>query len=158
ARARPAALAALAGYIHQLGEIGRDDEVLNYFRAYFLALDAAFRAGLRELVTAPSDAAVNALARTLQHEVDGSTVGAATAVRSLVGQLVSLCDRDRAAEAFRPLRTGAGADLVRFYYRDSGALTYYREGELTAISRQAGREIVRSIAPVRVGRARSAVG
>lgn len=158
ARPRPTAFAALASYAHQLGELGHDDEVLNYFRGYFIALDLALRAGLRDVVAAPEPAGVQALANRLRDETDRGSLGAATAVRSLVGQVLSLCDRDSAAEEFRPIRSGPAGDLVRFYYRDSGALTYYRERELSAISREAGREIVRSITPVREGPARSTVG
>lgn len=160
ARPRPSGLTAIAEYLEQFREGWAEDPRLSYVAAYLSSLDLAFQAGLTTAMADPDAAAVNLLASTLSRPETSAdeSVGASAAQDCVLGQVLSLTDRAAAAEAFARLRTDPAADLVRFYYRDSGALTYYCEDDLTAISHLAGREIVRSITPVRASRPSTSLG
>lgn len=101
--------------------------------AYYLgSLDAyqrAVAAGFRDLSWDTPD-----LARAVAQQIHAAMPGAGTVEgltwRVLLGQVQSIYSRDEAAETFRTVRVHPSAKLVKDFYRDTGALTYYGEPEV----------------------------
>lgn len=102
-------------------------------RYYLGSLDAyqrAVTAGFRDLSWDTPD-----VARTVARQLKASTPGPRTveglAWRVLLGQVQSIYSRTDAAETFSTVRSHARAGLVNAFYRDTGALTYYSETEVS---------------------------
>lgn len=101
--------------------------------AYYLgSLDAyqrAVAAGFRDLSWETGDLA-RAVARRLAGSMPGPAAVEGLAWRVLLGQVESIYSRTDAAETFSTVRSHARAVLVKDFYRDTGALTYYSGTEV----------------------------
>ena len=153
-------LQAVVEYFSQFEDEWCEDDHFQFFLTYFRVFDRASEHGLAALIKDPQPQAVAELALLLRDALGGAAlpVGAEAAARCVIGQVWSLTDRRAAAEEFRPLRAGRGAELIRHFYWDSGALTYYDTDELgTAAEADAG-SMVASIEPIRVAEPRASTG
>jgi hypothetical protein len=99
----------------------------DYFMTYLEVLREGWRLGLASVVVERDGGRASILA---SHLLTFAGDGRPSAVHCVVGQVLSLFDREAAAKHFRAIRDSKDADLVRFFYWDMGALTYFEDSEL----------------------------
>lgn len=117
-------------------------------RFFFGSIDAyqrAVTAGLRDLDWKSSETA-RTVARGLAADAPGKETIEGLAWRVLLGQVESIYSREEAVATFREVRDHPRAVLVKDFYRDTGALTYYGEQEI-----QDRRRDVPTLAEMRTG-------
>lgn len=156
-------LAAICDYFGRFDALWKDDEHFNYFLAYLQLLQEAFASELVSAVAgrkvAPHNSLMELLLARNNEEVGQTTTGATAAARCVLGQIGSLNNRDAAATHFAALRESEQAELIKFFYYDLGALTYYSADELDmeALGGAAG-TIAASIQPVDVSAPTNTLG
>ena len=145
-------LDAMVEYFSGSQHLFLGDEYFEYFFSYLCSMRFAFEEGLLSLIYEPKLERVRNLASLVAERSSdwADSVGALAARDCVVGQILSLVDREAAADRYSRLRATPAAELISFFQWDSGALTYYRSRDLTPSSMVDAEAIVDSIEPLRV--------
>lgn len=106
-----------------------DDDVSQYYFGTIDAYSTAIDAQLLKLDWRSGDSARSVADKLLERMPDAGTVEGLV-WRVLLGQVQSVYSRDNAAATFQTVRAHPAADLVRRFYRDTGAFTYFSESEV----------------------------
>lgn len=141
-------------YFSTYVEVWNDDERFQYFVTYLQLLDELFGIGLEKFRTSRDVEALEEISEMLISRLDNlgaGSSGSTAAFRCILGQVTSLTDRRDASTHFSVLRNSEHAELIRYFYYDLGALTYFDEDDLTdeGLSKKA-QDIIASICPVEV--------
>lgn len=127
-------LGAVCEYFEEFSHEWSTDEHFNYFLTYLQLLREAFENELLATVNrrhnASDDCLMDLLLARFYDSAATASAGSIAASRCILGQVESLWDRDSAAKHFEVLRQEGHSDLVRFFYWDMGALTYYSSNAL----------------------------
>lgn len=106
----------------------------DYFMSYLSVFHEAQVLGLADIIVSRDRDAVVGIVSDLMSfmEREGQNMGGAAQAAGdcVLGQILSLADRDAASRRFRALRTSEHAALIEFFYWDLGALTYFGADEI----------------------------
>lgn len=122
-----------------------EDDFFDYFLSTLEYQTVLFENGLREILQNPKEHDVLQLVALLDAVEHASGIGQRVALGNMKAQLLSLTDRESAAAQFDSILELDVEGILKFYFMDMGALTYFSSNDMVAEAEELAAEVVQSI-------------